>query len=210
MERQVNAGLIESLVADLTPVTPMRTVPVLGRVAFCVLAAIACVAAVLGLRSDLSPLFVLSAGLFLMLGVASSLTAIAMARPQVGIDRTGWAWAAAMAALLPATTLIMALSHASSAWTKSVPHTGVACMMIGLLAGLASGAVLTAWLRRGAPSSPQRAGLVTGIATGSLGMFAAALHCPNDDIYHIGLWHSAAVLLAALLGRLIVPRLIRW
>ena len=83
-------------------------------------------------------------------------------------------------------------------------------LAMGLLAGLASAAVLVAWLRRGAPTSPERAGWITGIAAGSLGMFAFSLYCPDDSIYHIGLWHSASVIVAALLGRLIVPRLIRW
>ena len=206
--------LIDSLVADLAPVTPMRSGPATARTAAAVLASVAVIALSLGLRDHVSALFLLSAGLFLVLGIAAALTLIAMARPQVGSDRTGWnsswGWAAAMAALLPATTLVLGLSHLSSAWAESEPRAGLLCLAMGLLAGLASAAVLIAWLRRGAPTSPERAGWVVGIAAGSLGMFAFSLYCPEDGIYHIGLWHSAAVIAAALLGRLIVPRLIRW
>lgn len=214
MERQpsplIADPLLESLVADLAPVAPMRTAPAVVRIVMATGATIAAIAALMGLRGHVTPLFLLSAGLFLMLGLAASLTTIAMARPQVGSDRSGWAWAAAMAALLPATTLVMGLAHAPSAWDESDPRTGMLCLMMGLLTGLASAGVLTLWLRRGAPTSPERAGLITGIAAGSLGMFAFSLHCPNDNIYHIGLWHSAAVAVAAMLGRIIVPRLIRW
>lgn len=209
MERQPSS-LIANLVAELAPVAPMRTAPAISRTLAATGAAIAAIAVLVGLRSHVTPLFLLSAGLFLVLGLAASLTVVAMARPQVGSDRSGWAWAAAMTALLPATTLVMALAHAPSAWAESDPRTGALCLMMGLLAGLASGAMLVAWLRRGAPTSPERAGLITGIAAGSLGMFAFSLHCPNDGIYHIGLWHSAAVAVAAVLGRLTVPRLIRW
>lgn len=209
MERQP-ATVIDSLVAELAPAPPMRTAPALGRTALAVLASIALIALVLGLRDHVSALFLLSAGLFLVLGLAASLTVIAMARPQVGSDRSGWAWAAAMAALLPATTLLMGLPHPGAAWAQSDAEAGLRCLAMGLVSGLASGAVLVAWLRRGAPTSPERAGLVTGLAAGSLGMFAFSLYCPDDSIYHIGLWHSASVIVAALLGRLIVPRLVRW
>lgn len=205
-----NTHLIDSLVADLTPVAPMRSGPAIARTTAAVIASVAVIALSLGLRGHVSALFLLSAGLFLVLGIAAALTLIAMARPQVGSDRTGWAWAAAMATLLPATTLVLGLSHVPSAWAESDPRAGLLCLAMGLLAGLASAAVLIAWLRRGAPTSPEHAGWVTGIAAGSLGMFAFSLYCPDDSIYHIGLWHSASVIASALLGRLIVPRLIRW
>ncbi len=209
-----NPNLIDSLVAELAPVAPMRSGPAIVRTAAAVFASIAVIALSLGLRSHISALFLLSAGLFLILGIAAALTLIAIARPQVGSDRTGWnsSWggAAAMAALLPVTTLVMGVSHLPSAWAESDPHAGMLCLAMGLLAGLTSAAVLVAWLRRGAPTSPERAGWITGIAAGSLGMFAFSLYCPDDSIYHIGLWHSASVIVAALLGRLIVPRLIRW
>ncbi|MCR9180892.1 MAG: DUF1109 domain-containing protein, partial [Erythrobacteraceae bacterium] len=71
-------------------------------------------------------------------------------------------------------------------------------------------AILVGWLRKGAPTSPDRAGLLTGIAAGSLGIFAFSLHCADNDIVHIGLWHSAVVLLMAGLGRAVVPPLVRW
>ena len=67
---------------------------------------------------------------------------------------------------------------------------------------------LTLWL--GFLRIAERAGLVAGVAAGAFGIFAASLHCPDNDIVHIGLWHSGAVIVTALAGRLLVPRLIRW
>lgn len=60
-------------------------------------------------------------------------------------------------------------------------------------------------LRRSAPTSPEHAGLLTGIA----GSFASSFHCPFNDIYHIGLWHSLAVVVSAAIGPVVVPYLIR-
>lgn len=201
---------IDSLVARLAPVTPMKASTGIGRAAASLAGTIVMVVALMGLRRDVSALFLLSSGLFLMLGVAASLTVIMMGRPRVGSEHGGWIWAAVMAALLPATTLLMGVTHGPAAWTESDPETGMACLAMGLLFGLVTGGVLVAWLRRGAPTSPERAGLLTGVAAGSLGIFAFSWHCPSNDLYHIGLWHSLSVVVAAVIGRLAVPRLIRW
>lgn len=202
--------LIDSLISQLAPVRPMRLSTGLGRTALSLAAAIGLVVAMLGLRGDATPLVLLSSGLFLVLGAAASVTVIMMGRPRVGSEHSGWLWAAAMAALLPATTLLMGLIHGPTAWAESDPATGMACLAMGLLFGLATASVLVAWLRRGAPTSPARAGLITGIAAGSFGIFAFSFHCPSNDLYHIGVWHSLSVIVAAVIGRVIVPRLIRW
>ena len=48
------------------------------------------------------------------------------------------------------------------------------------------------------------------LAGGSLGALAYNLHCPYDSMIYTGLWYGLAVGIAALAGRLVVPRLIRW
>lgn len=209
MNRQSDPFL-DNLVADLMRVAPMRSRTAIARTSGALLVTIGALALLLGLRSHISTLFLLGSGLFLFLGTAAAWTVIVSAKPQVGAMHTGWGWAVAMAALLPATALVMGLPQASSAWHASDPQGGIMCLGMGVLCGLASAAVLVAWLRRGAPTSPQRSGLLTGIAAGSLGMFAFSLSCPEDGLFHIGLWHSLSVVASALLGRFIVPRLVRW
>lgn len=201
---------VVGLVAKLAPVTPMKASVGLGCATASLAVAIVTVVALMGLRRDVSALFLLSSGLFLLLGAAASLSVIMMGRPSVGSEHGGWVWAAAMAALLPATTLLMGVTHGPAAWAESDPATGMLCLAMGLLFGLVTGGVLVAWLRRGAPTSPERAGLLTGIAAGSFGIFAFSLHCPSNDLYHIGVWHSLSVVVAAAIGRLAVPPLIRW
>ena len=53
-------------------------------------------------------------------------------------------------------------------------------------------------------------GWLVGLASGSFGAFAYGLHCVSITVFYVGLWYTGAVALCALLGRLIVPRLIRW
>jgi len=214
MPRDTNT-LIGELADGLEPVEPLR----FGRGLACALTAAGvsalAVVGLFGLRPDLlsgevDPVHLLATGLFLLLGIAASVTVIVMSRPRVGSDHTGWVWAAAMAALLPVAALIVGLgSEGAMLSQQSVSH-GFDCLMMGTASSTLVFAVLVWWLRRGAPTSPERAGLLTGIAAGSLGIFAFSLNCADNDIVHIGLWHAGVVLVVAALGRAVVPRLVRW
>lgn len=207
--------LIAQLVEGLEPVRPLRFGAGLALALTAAAFSTAVVIALFGLRPDLvagqfDPMHVVSTGLFLGLGLAASVTVIVMSRPLVGSDHNGWRWAAGMAALLPLAALIVGLSRTGSAALSAPADHGTQCLLVGGAASFTVFAALVWWLRRGAPTAPDRAGLVAGIAAGAFGTFAFALHCPDNDIVHIGLWHSAPVFAMALLGRVIVPRLIRW
>ncbi len=208
-------ALIASLVGNLQPVKPLSFARGLGyALAAAAFSAIA-VVVLFGIRPDVlagrfDPVFLIATGLFLVLGIASVVTVIVMSRPQIGSDHGGWVWAAAMAALLPVAGLIVSFGGGSDIVSRdSIAH-GLECLMVGCGASLLVFAMLVGWLRKGAPTAPDRAGLLTGIAAGSLGIFAFSLHCADNDIVHIGLWHSGVVILVAGLGRTLVPRLVRW
>ncbi len=207
--------LIAELVDDLQPVGALKMSRGLLVSAGAAVLTMLVVALLFGIRPDiiagnLHPVFLLATGLFAMLGIAASVTVIVMSRPQVGNDHGGWVWAAAMAGLLPFTALIMGLVKGPVALEQSSISHGLDCLVVGAGLGLIVGTALTLWLRRGAPTSAANAGLLTGIAAGSFGIFAFSFHCQYNDIYHIGLWHSLVVIIAATVGRLIVPSLIRW
>jgi hypothetical protein len=208
-------ALIANLAGNLQPVKPLRFARGVGlAVAGGALTTLA-VVALFGMRADLlagrfDPVHLISTGLFLVLGMAAAVTVIVMSRPQVGNDHGGWIWAAAMAALLPIAAIIVGLGGGSDVLSReSIAH-GVECLVIGGGSSLLVLAILAAWLRKGAPTAPDRAGLLSGVAAGSLGIFAFSLHCADNDIVHIGLWHSGVVLLMAALGRIVVPPLVRW
>jgi hypothetical protein len=79
-----------------------------------------------------------------------------------------------------------------------------------MIGGLAVAINLVVVLRRGAPVSSERAGWLTGVASGALGAFAYNFHCPFNSLIYIGFWYTLAVGICAVIGRLVVPRLIRW
>ncbi|TAJ79673.1 MAG: DUF1109 domain-containing protein [Sphingobium sp.] len=214
MSRDTNF-LIAQLVDGLEPVRPLRLSSGLGFALAGLVVTVATVALLFGIRPDViaghfDPVFLLATGLFLLLGLSSAATVIVMSRPRVGSDHGGWVWAAAMTALLPVAAAIIGIGRGPGAFSASAVEHGLDCLMMGSALAFLTFAVLVWWLRRGAPTSPERAGLLAGIAAGSFGIFAFSFHCIYSDIVHIGIWHSLVVVLSGAIGRLVVPRLIRW
>jgi hypothetical protein len=208
-------NLIADLVGQLEPVRPLGFARGLAYALAAAALSVVAIVGLFGLRPDLAvgrfdPMHIVSSGLFLMLGIAASATVVMMSRPRVGIAHDGWTWVAATTALLPVAGVAVAISRSADVFSaQSVGH-GIECFATGGAGAVLVFAALTAWLRKGAPTSPDLAGLLTGIAAGSFGIFAFGLHCADNDIVHIGLWHSAVVLVMAGLGRALVPALVRW
>ncbi len=208
-------ALIAELVDGLEPVRPLR----FGEGLLLALGAAAVSAVVVlgiyGLRYDLAaglvdPMHLVATGLYLGLALAATVTVVVMGRPQVGSDHTGWRWAAAMAGLLPLAGVIVAAARGTSVFSPGSMTMGQECLEVGIGSSLLVFGMLVLWLRRGAPTAPGRAGLVAGIAAGAFGTFTFSLHCPANDIVHIGIWHSAVVLAMGLVGRAVVPHLVKW
>lgn len=209
------ANLVTTLVDDLSPVRRVRAAEGTAIFASITVFCAAVVLAWLGPRGDLmamnpAPMWFLRVGALLLLGIASASAAVAMARPSVGAHSTGWRWALAMAALFPLTALVTAITYAPVNAEMFVMEYGLFCTAISMVAGLAIGTGLTLWLRRGAPTSPERAAWLVGITSGSLGGFVFALHCPFNGILYIGVWNTLAVAASAVIARAIVPSVLRW
>jgi len=206
---------IETLVADLQPVRPVspRGGVLIALVAAAVVVAV--VAATLGLRPDVvagdpHPVVMMREGMLLLLGFASLAAVVASARPGVGQSSTGWRWALAAASLFPLTSIALSMTSAGFPMDVLFSVDGPWCFGVSIGGGLLIGAGLTLWLRSGAPTAINRIGWLVGLTSGSFGAFAYGLHCSSISVFYVGLWYTGAIMLCALLGRLIVPRLIRW
>jgi hypothetical protein len=205
---------ISALVDDLQPVRPVRPhVPLLLSAAITIAAA-ALIAQFHGMRPDLlsgqpDEMFLVRTGVLLLLGGATGYAVTSMASPSVGRSQNGWQIALAAAAVFPLSAIIVA-STGDIGPAFSAMASGMHCLFYSVLTALSTAAPMVLWLRKGAPTSLVRAGWLTGVASGGMGAFAYNIHCPFDDVVYIGLWYGLAVGLCAVLGRLIVPRLIRW
>jgi hypothetical protein len=205
---------IAALVDDLEPVTaltPRR--PLLIAAAITVAMAVLIVSAQ-GVRPDIvagrpDEMFLIRAGILLILGGATAHAVTSMASPSVGKNNNGWQIALAAAVVFPLSALIVA-STGDIGPAMSAMQSGMRCMIYSVIGGLATAVPMVLALRRGAPTSPARAGWLIGIAAGGLGAFAYSLHCPFNNVVYIGLWYTLAVGGCAVIGRLVVPKLIRW
>lgn len=207
--------LIASLTAELNPVRALRRRDGFGLTFAAVAFTISVVLAWLGLRPELlggeaSGMFVIANGLILLLGLAAAATVVRMGSPQVGNRHEGWKWALAMAALLPLAASVRLALHPGELGQITNGVQGPDCMVHALVLSSFTALALTLWLRRGAPASPPLAGLLTGLAAGALGTFAYGLACPVETIYHLGVWHCLPIVIAALVGRFGIARLITW
>jgi hypothetical protein len=205
---------VSALIDDLEPVKPMGRALPLALSAAITLLAIGLIVWFQGMRADVvagrpSEMFLIRSGVLLLLGGATAHAVTSMASPSVGRGQHGWQMALAAAVLFPLSALIVATTGDIGP-ALSAMNSGLRCMAYSLIGGLATAAPMVFMLRKGAPTYPERAGWLTGIAAGGLGAFAYNLHCPFNNIVYIGLWYSLALVICALVGRLVVPHLIRW
>ncbi|MCB2084056.1 MAG: DUF1109 domain-containing protein [Sphingomonadaceae bacterium] len=212
--RRAPNPLIDQLAEDLAPV---RTLKLRHGLALVTLALVATVLAVefikglwmVGITGDASPFFYIGTGLLLVLGAAAATSVVTMASPRVGNRNEGPKWALAMAMVLPGAALLTLLGKGPS--VAALGHTpGLHCLESGVASSLLVAGALVLWLRRGAPVSPNTAGLLVGIASTALGSAAYGLSCQLDSMIHIGIWHAAPVAVGAVVGRFALPPLIRW
>lgn len=210
---------MSSLIDDLTPVRVVQRRDSLLLIAVATFVASVVVAMTYGMRADIiagnpHPIVIIRASLLLLLGLATTLAVAAAARPSVGKPQNGWMWALAAAAVLPFAALCKFIYLYASGQPLNLFmldfEFGPRCLFISTLSALWIGSLMTWWLRRGAPIALNRAGWLVGIAAGSFGTFSVNVYCNSVSIFYIGLWYSLAVTICAIVGRLIVPRLIRW
>lgn len=88
-------------------------------------------------------------------------------------------------------------------------HGGLPCFVIALVVGGVSLIALAYALRHAVPAAPVARGAALGAASGALSGLALQLHCPSFTRMHILLAHAAPIVILALLGAVLAPRILR-
>ncbi|MGB7418585.1 MAG: DUF1109 domain-containing protein [Erythrobacter sp.] len=211
---RASSSLIKDLAADLKPVRAFRARDGLLLTGAAVVISLLIVALIHGfwhgaIEGTASPFFYLGNGLLTIFGFACAASVVRMASPSVGNNYSGAYWMLAMLGVLPVVALtgIGTGDHAHDIFKD--PY-GLECALHGSAVALVTAVAFTGWLRRGAPVDANRAGLLTGLASGALGGAAYGLSCPLDTLGHVAIWHVLPVAIAGFLGRMVLPRLLRW
>lgn len=215
MNKRSTDDLILALGSDLQPTRPRSAWRGLAIVAVSTMVIVSGYIAATGFRPGLvqghiDHFVFLSLGLFAVLAAICLATVNAMTSPSVGRSRNAWRGAAAAAAIIPLTALVMLLQDDPLTRYAARPALGLPCMVSIIAVATLVSLPLMMVLRAGAPSSPTRAAMIVGLAAGGAGAFAVSLHCSIDAPTHIGLWHAGAVALSAIIARAGAARFLRW
>lgn len=115
-------------------------------------------------------------------------------------------------ALLVASCVTLAATS-PAAWRDMVfglPPQWILCLICIPLFAVAPFASLIWALRKGAPTNLVRTGGITGLVAGALGAAVFAFHHPGSSVPFIVLWYGGPIVLCALVGAVLGPRLLRW
>lgn len=207
--------LIEALTADTTPRgLTLRKGLALAGLGATVLAAMVMQGA-LGIRGSFiaslaDPRFIFK---FLVTGALAAVAfrlAMRSAEPQSWASVLPAVWLGPL--LLLAAGVVMELNSLPRAlWMpRLVGQNWLQCLIYVPLISLAPLGLVLLALRGGAAASPIRTGLAAGIASGALGAFFYAAHCPDDSPLFVAVWYMLGIAIMACIGAMLGRRLLRW
>lgn len=130
--------------------------------------------------------------------------------PETG--RTGVLWRIGLIAAAMAGMWLSAFAKVEPGNLGSaiMGETYLRCMSVVVLMSLPVLIVLLLGLRQGAVTRPSKTGFLTGLGVGGLAAFGYAFSCAEDNPLFYATWYSIAMLLPAVIGALIAPRILRY
>ncbi len=169
----------------------------------------------LGVRPDLSIAmhgfsFWMKWGYTISLSAAAIVVTAQLARPDSA--RLRWLWVLAIPVLLlSGVGLLELLRTPPGKWLAMwLGDSWMVCpwLVLALAAPIFVGLLWS--FRRMAPTRLRAAGAAAGLAAGAFAATVYCVHCPEVSAIFVLTWYSLGILLAASIGALIGPRLLRW
>ncbi|MDQ0251340.1 hypothetical protein J2W22_003404 [Sphingomonas kyeonggiensis] len=210
----------EDLIAQLSQdVPPVRRRAVGRRLAIGIalgsLVSAVLVALVLGIRPDLGlamrgATFWMKWSYTFSLAIAAVVMVVQLARPDSA--RLRWTWLLAIPVTLLAVLGIAELARTPPAeWLAMwLGNSWMVCPWLVLALAMPIFIGLLWSFRRLAPTRLRAAGAAAGLAAGAFAAMVYCIHCPEVSAIFVLTWYSLGILLAASLGALLGPRLLRW
>lgn len=145
-----------------------------------------------------------------------SLSAIAiyatarLARPNAGRLRMLWLIAIPVTVLAGVGIMELVRTPQSEWFAMWLGHSWTKCpwLVLGLAMPIFIGLLWS--FRRLAPTRLRAAGAAAGLAAGAFAATVYCLHCPEVSAIFVLTWYTLGILLAASVGAVLGPRLLRW
>lgn len=206
--------LIKALAADATPRGPSLRHGLLMALVVALVVGAVVMQSTIGMRANALVSFVTSWRFVFKFVVTFAvfstalIVSLRLARPGTRVSL--WLLAVPVLLLAGAVGMEMVLMPESTWLSRLIGTNWRFCLTFGPLISLGPLAALLAALKRGAPESPTRAGLVAGLAAGGIGTFFYAAHCPDDSPLFVAAWYSIVIVMMGALGAVLGRRLLRW
>jgi len=206
--------LVDSLVADLAPVRARRAWRDGALVLGLALVELTLVLTMSRPRPDMmvamhGPMFWWKMASCLVLALTGGAAAV-LALDPAGAPRRWWAGLAVVAAVAIAVLLGTSMDMPEGLAARLNWREGTLCAGLTLIYALPMALLLTWLARRAAPTRPRLVAWAAGLGSAGWGAFAFAWSCWHDDPLYVVIWYGGAVLLCAVLARVLLVRLIRW
>jgi hypothetical protein len=179
------------------------------------IAAILILSLTVGFRPDLwlamqGPTFWMKWGYTISLSAAAIYVTSRLARPEPGRLRGLWLLAVPVLILTAIGSVDLAQAPRSEWLAMWLGKTWMVCpwLVLALSAPIFVGLLWS--FRRLAPTRLRAAGGAAGLAAGAFAATIYCLHCPEVSAIFVLTWYSLGILLAAGIGALVGPRLLRW
>lgn len=169
----------------------------------------------MGLRPDFitataTAMFWIKLGFPLALGVIALFTLLRLSRPGMHAGQTArWLVLPVVAIWIVAADALISAQPAQRS-ALLLGQTWLICPVA--ITGLSIPAFVAAlWaLADLAPTRMTATGAAAGLLSGAVGALVYALHCPETGAPFLGLWYLLGIVLPALAGAALGPRLLRW
>lgn len=169
----------------------------------------------LGIRPDLwlamtSKIFWVKWGYTASVAGIAVLSTAQLARPDSGRPRRLWLLAVPLVFLVALAAGELVRTPRSEWLAMWLGETWTKCPWLVLLLSVPIFGGMLWSFRRLAPTRLREAGATAGLAAGASAATAYCLHCPEVSVLFVLTWYTLGILLAALVGALLGPRLLRW
>ena len=154
--------------------------------------------------------FWMKAGYCLALGAPALLSVSRLARPDGETPQIALSFAVPIVLVAGIAAVELVLTPSSQWLAMWLGHSWSLCpWRVLALSGPIFLALLWAF-RAFAPTQLRLSGAWAGVSAGALGAMVYGLHCPESSALFLLTWYSLGIGLAAAVGALLGPRLLRW
>ncbi|MAL78806.1 MAG: hypothetical protein CMN55_06770 [Sneathiella sp.] len=210
-------NLIDQLVADLNPVTPLANHRLWLYCAGCLFVILILILSVLGLRHDYARAVETGAmfwkpGLFFLAALGTIFLVTDISRPG---GRVKWGHLAPL--LLAAALLIWQFSFQMTRYPPGflldslLDRSAFLCLsVISIGGGAIMGLTWKFWHSRTASPRPALLGMLSGFGAGCLAATAYGLHCDKDTASYISAYYGLPILMLSVIGGILGSKFLRW